>query len=101
MKTQLVVATLAMFVGLSGMTALAVADSSSGSASSSSSRSYGSKGEFTGSWREQIPITPWNQGRTSSQSEDSRSGSARSTTGESCSLQPRFGFSDAGNLSAC
>ena len=103
MKTQLAVFTFALIIGLSGITPTvagspSTSTHSSGSThSSSQSAPYGRGNEFTRSWSEQLPITPWNQERTPSQSKFP----ARTTTGESCSLSPRFGFNDDNNFPIC
>ena len=107
MKAPLAVSTFALIVGLSGITP-AIADSSSTGAhssasthASSQSAPYGRGNEFTRSWDEQRTIRPWNQEIIPSQSKDFQSSPARSTTGKNCSLNPRFGFSDATNSATC
>lgn len=106
MKTQFAISAFALIVGLSSMTPVVAGSSGASSHSaagnhSSSSAPYGRGNEFTRSWDEQRTIRPWNQETTPSQSKDFQSSPARPTTGENCSLSPRFGFNDAIHFPTC
>lgn len=104
MKTQLAVSTLALIIGLSGMTPV-VAESFNDRGLDWTMDSPMLNAAYAGKPQTLPPdgsfASSWGSGKTLTQYEGSSPSPARLTASQHCSLNPRFGFNDTNNFPTC
>ena len=104
MKTPLAVSTFALIIGLSGMTS-AVAESFNDRGSDWTRDSPMPNAAYASKPQTPLPdgsfASSWGSGKTPTQYEGPSPSPPRLTTGENCSLSPRFGFNDVTIFPTC
>ena len=104
MKTQLAASTFALIAGLSGMTS-AVAESFNDRGSDWTRDSPMPNAVYASKPQTPLPdgsfASSWGSGKTPTQYEGPSPSPPRLTTGENCSLSPRFGFNDVTIFPTC